>query len=147
MKKTIRPATKEDIPFVFSTWLRGYKFNNQEMTWPIHTSTYYQHHQKVLEHVLVRPGVEVLVCCDGDDPWHIFGYLVLERPNIVHWIFVKKGLRDFTVARMLLKAAQIPESLEGFEFSHFVRAVKVLWKSRRLKGTYNPYLLYDGAGT
>lgn len=104
--------------------------------------TFFDGHQKLLLRLLLKPTVNVSICCDGDDPWHLFGYLISE-PKIVHFIYIKKDLRKFGIATKLLENSGFKKNLEGAQFSHYTGTSELLWKEGKVKGEYNPYLLLE----
>ena len=143
MKRTIRQALESDLAFIFSTWLRSYK-HDSPLTWMIHSDTFFKGHQAYLERLLSRPGIEALVSCNSEDPSHIFGWLVWEKPTLVHFVYVKRALRREGVASELLRKTGLPEDLHGCEISHFTNSAKNLMDLGVVRPTFNPYGGNDG---
>lgn len=63
-----------------------------------------------LTKILDREYVRVTVAFDGEDPDHIYGYLVAEpdeHPPLVYWAYVKQPYRRQGLCKALFKAAGI----------------------------------------
>ena len=130
----IRPARPEDAAFIFGSWLENFW---RESPWAARLTarTFFGPpppappggHRAVVVAVLAR--ARVLVACDLADPDEIVGYFVFE-PGVAHWLYVKKALRGFGVARALLAASDLPTDLAGVRITHPTRS----WLTTRAHG-------------
>ena len=96
-----RPAVPADLPFIFSTFLKGLRHGN---AWfgLIDSDAYFKHYHDALEHILASPKTEVKVSCLRDDQEVILGY-ALSSPTHYHWVFVKKAWRGIGIGRDLMQ--------------------------------------------
>jgi len=136
----IRQYKESDLSFIFSTWLRSYKFNSS-FAKQINNTVFYTYHHKLIEAILAR-GATVLVACDALNPEVVFGYLVFEQAgdlDIVHFSYIKKPFRGFGIFTELLRIGQV--SLDKATFTHYTtKCNKFLELNKAL--TYNPYLVW-----
>src|SRR5271165_681887 len=96
---TIRLGNKEDLPFIFSTWLKSFRYSSS-FAKEIDNETYYKFHQQVIERILSR-SPSIYIACDQLHPDTVFGYIVYEGP-VLHFAYVKKSFRKLGIARALL---------------------------------------------
>jgi len=136
----VRPATSDDIAFIFSTWLHNFK-SGSLFAKRIPYAVFFQNHHRVLERILARPEVQSLVACPSDSPDTIVGYLIHEG-NVVHYVYVKGAFRKLGVARALAVAAKL--DLEKVVCSHWTFAADDLAMKGKL--LYNPYLMFNQRG-
>jgi hypothetical protein len=102
----VRPSIESDLPFVFSTWLKGLRFGCEWFE-DIESRSYFTNYHKVIETILSRPGVEISLAVFKDDPNTILGYSVhqtLGEKKILHWVFTKKSWRKTGIAKRLVPA-------------------------------------------
>jgi GNAT superfamily N-acetyltransferase len=102
----LRLARKEDLNFIFSTWLKGIKGGNDlyRMADP---RSFTLHYGEFMKRKIARTGVLVMVACLKEDNDVILGYSITERIkdyNVLHWIYVKKEWRRIGIAKDLLPA-------------------------------------------
>jgi predicted GNAT family acetyltransferase len=103
----IRTYQPDDFNFVVNSWL-----NSSHELFPARkiNKKYYNKMQTPLFASIIGTS-NILVACNSEDPNHIFGYVVFERLGnevIVHFIYVKKELRTFGIARQMIESG-IPE--------------------------------------
>jgi len=98
---TFRLAAPGDIPFIFSTWLRGLKYGNKALK-KVPNKAFFTEMHKTIEQVMMAPGTLVRVCCLKSDPETVLGYSVASEPGILHWVFVKKAWRSIGVGTDLI---------------------------------------------
>jgi GNAT superfamily N-acetyltransferase len=104
----IRPFQDDDLKFVMSSWLNSFK--SSAWAGPIQNNRYWTVYQAVIEQLLARDGVGVLVACNPEKPYQIFGYIVAEQGfdlPVAHWIYVKQPLRGLGIARALMASCGI----------------------------------------
>ena len=95
-----RTAKAEDIPFIFSTWLRVLRYGNKAFK-AIPSREYYTEMHKAIEIVLKGAETVVNVACLRNDPDTILGYSVT-GPLMLHWVFVKKAWRGIRIGSDLV---------------------------------------------
>ncbi len=117
----VRPYHAEtDCAFVYSTWLRNYKYSSY-FAKRIKPAIFFAGHHAILNHLMAKPTTKGFIAHPKDDTETILGWLVCEphedrRPTI-HFIFVKDAFRHMGVATTLLKAAGI--DLNQITFTHW----------------------------
>jgi len=132
----IRSGAPSDAPFIFSTWLRGYR--RSSFARPIPSSVYFSIHHQVIERIFARPSVQVHVACDPTDSDQIFGYIVSEGTQVIHWVYTKMMYRGRGLARALLFEAGVDPA--HCTFTHLSEMGPEL-QARYPHSVYNPYLL------
>ena len=99
----IRPATQDDIGFIFNSWLKSYR--NSHFAKFITNTVYYENHHKVIEQ-LVKDN-EVKVACNENDPNQLYGYICAGRLDgffVCHYIYVKHSFRAMGIGKSLLNS-------------------------------------------
>lgn len=130
----IRKATKEELPFVYSTWLKSYKHSSQFAA-RIKNNVYYNYHQQIVKRLVSRS--EVLVASESEDG-PVFGYIVFESPNLIHFAYIKKSFRHLGLFKELLKESKL--NLDQCGFTHWTKAVdKIVDLNPNI--LYIPYLV------
>jgi len=148
-KFLVRPAEPDDFAFIFSTWLKSYRYNNQDVS-RVPAELYYRKHHEVIARL--RDRCALPVACLPDSPAVIIGFAALElppallntsslpppapAPPVIHWVYVKRAWRRMGVATRLL--GQLSPS--ACCHSHWTSAIHpwahVKWSGLR----YDPYL-------
>lgn len=98
---TIRAAQESDLPFIFSTWLKGLYHGNEFFSL-INKEAYFSNYHAVVTQILMRSTVQV--ACLIEDPDVVLGYSV-SKGGTLHWVFVKKAWRKLGIAKMLVPAS------------------------------------------
>lgn len=133
----LRLSTEADLPFILSSWLRGYR--QSSVTSGISNTVYYRSHEAALKRLLV--DAVVIVACAKDDPNQIFGYVVGEHDGIaaltVHWVYVKQPFRRLGMAAHLL--ATLRDTPHDVEWHSARTRPSRLFTS---KSALNPYALW-----
>lgn len=91
----VRPMGADDMGFVCNTWVRCLEetpLADTEMRPVIY---------KMIKRVLERPETCCTLACDALDKTTIWGFAVLE-PDVLHIVYVRRSLRGFGLATMLL---------------------------------------------
>lgn len=139
MEIDIRPYDSiADEAFLLSTWIKSYGSSPavRAMPRPIY---FIEQRLRILE--LLRGGeIEIKVACSKEAPELIFGYIVTNKPNTLHYLYVKGTYRNSSVARQLV-APYI-----GNEPLYYTHAPTEGWLYEYIKAAlpnfiYNPYLL------
>jgi hypothetical protein len=104
----VRLANSADRNFIFSTWLKGQRFNSFYYS-EIPQDLYFREYAKVIERILAGHEIEVRVACDESKPEWIAGFAVLDcADEAIHWIYVRGGeYRGNGIARLLLANRRI----------------------------------------
>lgn len=97
-----RGAVPGDLPFVFSTFLKGLRHGNDWFE-RIDQDAYFKHYHEAIEHILADHRTQVKIACLKDDPEVILGYSISSNTHY-HWVFVKKAWRGIGVGRDLMKS-------------------------------------------
>lgn len=132
----VRAAIVDDLPFIFSTWLRSYR-HSSNFAKKISNATFFAWHHKVIERFIERGG-KVLVAHAVGEPGVILGYFCSENDNsIVQYVYVKKAFRKMGIAKELFKVSAVPNNAN---FTHWT--LDTNWITKKLTElNYNPYLL------
>lgn len=130
-----------DINFVKNSWLNCY--SNSPWSGVLHKEEYFKEYAKIVQDVLADRDVKVLVAVnpqESDFEHEIFGYVVYEpQANLVHWVYVKDGLRGLGVGKFLFQSAEISND---FKYTFLtVAGNKILSKKNKSKefNTYHAY--------
>jgi ribosomal protein S18 acetylase RimI-like enzyme len=135
----IRAAYLEDIPFLFATLLKSYRYAST-FARKISNDVFYKYHHAFLEACLQRPGSKVMVAHPKGEPDVILGYVLTEKraggEDVIHFSYVKKSFRQMGVARALWA------TLENKKYTITHYTVDADWIMKKYSNlTYNPYLL------
>lgn len=134
LKVSVRNARLDELPFIYSTWLRSYRHSSQ-FAKKISNETFYEWHHKVIDRFVDRGGV-ILIAHIPEEPDFICGYICVETDgSIVQYAYTRKKWRKQGIAKSLYEAAQAPAI-----FTHWTSDTNWLVK-KLLKLNYNPYLL------
>ena len=139
-----RVATKDDLNFIFSSWLRSYREFDRYWAKSIPKLLYFDHHKRIVESIL---GISVtLMAVDVEDPGHIYGYIVFQPTKtltIGHYCYVKSSFRMLGIASRLfdemMKVSShkdgipVPCSHAGEMFHNYLK--------RKWNLVFNPYVL------
>lgn len=96
-----RDAVLEDKNLIYSTFLKGLYYGESWYT-IIPKNIFMENYHKVLDMLLSIPTTKVLVACSNTDPDQIYGYSILGKPGVLHWVFVKTKFRGQGIARDLV---------------------------------------------
>ncbi len=138
----LRPVKKEDVPFIFNSWLKSYRDASQVAGVP--NTLYYAEQHRIIEEILSNSATRVIIACSPDDHDQMFGYVVYKAPladtNLcVHWIYVKHSFRMFGIARMIYDL-MTDCSARTFTYSHTTKiSAKLVKKFSQF--VYNPFIL------
>lgn len=140
----IRQAGEDDMPFIFSTWLRNYRHSSTGFAQDIDKEVYYDFHHQVISRIVSRHA-HVLLAVDKQDPTVIFGYLVLEwfpdKFSVIHYGYVKKAFRNLGLFNSLLKAASVGRNKVLYTHKTELGEKLIEHKKGVLECQYNPYLI------
>ncbi|HEX9052278.1 MAG TPA: GNAT family N-acetyltransferase [Anaeromyxobacter sp.] len=115
----IRHAEPSDVAVVSETWLESYR-NDSPWAHRLTDRVFFAHHQPAVAELLSRSCA--LVACDPQDERVVYGAVVWEpltpEGPALHWVYVRKALRRFGIARRLLAATDLPPDLAGVNVTH-----------------------------
>lgn len=130
-KWAIRPANKDDIPFIYATWLNSYYHDSWARS--VKKTIYFDNYKHVIDQLL--QDSEVKVACLPENTNVILGFLV-EQLNIVHYCFVKEAFRRMGVAKSLFDH-------EKAYITHITRSFSPILRDHEETFTYNPFILFN----
>lgn len=136
----LREPDKEDINFIFSSWLKSFRTSNFAKN--VSNTIYFDQHHKVIESLLQNS--KVIIACNRDDKKQIFGYIVATRIDgifTVHYAYVKHTYRRLGIGKLLLSA-----------FNHDIRDLSCYTHDTHMGNklaakfnfVYHPYLMIIG---
>lgn len=129
----IRKAKPEDVDYITATWLNSvYEQCKRDMK----KSVFMPNHNKLIKERL--PLMRCLVACNPEDQDQIYGYIVFNRPSVVHFAYTKGVFRKLGVFKKLLDAAEIKKDIEA---THKGPMFKTL--ESKLTLVFNPYKFYE----
>lgn len=130
----IRPATKDDHSFIYSSWLKS--FRDGPAVKGITNQTFYKEQHDLIESLLLDPTTTALVACNPSDDSQIYGYIVASG-SVLHWVYVKLTFRQFGIAKTLELGA-----VKG-DKKFYTHLPKMMHRtcSQFANYEYNPYLL------
>lgn len=133
------PASETEKGFVYSTWLKNYKFSSY-FAKRIKHAVFYKGHHQIVTHILEKPEVKTFVANPKNDPDTILGFLTCETGEkpVVHFVFVKDAFRKMGVATALMRHAEIDPS--NLTFTHWTLPVDELIR-KFPEMIYDPYKL------
>ena len=133
----LRPLVEEDRSFIFSSWLKSYRFSHfgEKIT----NTIYFEEHHKIVERLL--DNSKVLIACNESDPSQLYGYIVVEEEGgilVVHFLYVKHTFRNVGIGKTLLDAVGHSTD-KASVYTHHTRMADKL--SSKYNFVYHPYLL------
>jgi hypothetical protein len=148
----IRPATSDDVPWIYSSWLKSFREHGGGMS-RIPREVYYKYQRLRIEKTTSTPGVITIVACPSDNEAQILGWLC-GAPNVAryecvwHYGHVKSTHRRQGIMRALIAAFGMSK-LNECAYTHHT---KITWHENDRLNTvhmseiapfrwqYNPYL-------
>ena len=127
---SIRPAVKEDHPFIYSSWLQSLWAGNETFKL-INRALYFKKYHDIVENLITKANSVVLIACLLDDPDIILGFSTSEAGRL-HYVFVKENWRNIGLARDL--------SCPFNEVSHITRMGAGIFKKHNQQVPFNPFL-------
>lgn len=149
----IRPATGDDVPWIYSSWLKSFREHGSGIT-RIPRETYYKHQRQRVEKITSTPGVATIVACAAENNEHILGWLcgavgLTPYDAVFYYGHVKSTHRRRGIMRAMVAAFGVSKTSQCAYTHH----TKVAWdeidkkKSVHLSAIlplnwhYNPYLI------
>lgn len=95
----VRDGVEDDRPFIFATMLRGLFYGDSWFS-EVPKAIFMQEYHGIVERLL--DTAEIRVACLKDDPEVILGYALINAPDTVHFVFIKKAFRGIGIAKSLV---------------------------------------------
>lgn len=139
----IRPATQDDVKFIFNSWLKSYK--HSKFAKPIISTIYFTEHHRIIESML--KNYETLVACNADDPDQIYGFAngdLIQGVFCINYVYVKQSFRNFKICTKLLLALGY-DSTKASVRSHETRISEKITDGKDFfkKNMYHPYIMLN----
>lgn len=131
----IREPKPTDLNFIQSSFLKSMK-KESALGRACSTRVFFKEFTKVIDYILDRS--EILIACDQSNEDTILGYLIYE-PTVVHYAYVKNGLRELNIARDLILHA-FPDAKSVVHTQSTNDSKKIAKKYPEL--IFNPFSLY-----
>lgn len=134
----LRQANENDKNFIFSKWLKNYKFSSR-FAKRIKNDVFYKWHQLILENILRRPNTHVIIAHPTDEPdvnLAFICYEVVDDTKVIHYVFVKPEFRNFGLGRTLYNYA-LNDSIGGY-FTHWTYPIDAI-EPKLIGMIYDPY--------
>jgi GNAT superfamily N-acetyltransferase len=122
---TVREATPEDMPFIFSSWYTAHRPHAKHVAIP----EYNEGQNRLMRGIASRASI--VVAASADYPDEILGYCVSEG-DALHFLYVKSVYRGMGIARGLVSGK--------FKWYTFWMGEKGRSFAEKFGLTYNPYL-------
>lgn len=119
----IRPRKATDLNFILATFSKSMKIESS-LGRSCSAEVFFKGFQKVVDYILERS--EILVACEVHDENTILGYLVFEKPDLIHYAYVRPTLHKLNIAKDLIKLA-FPEA-KSLRFSLSTNSSKEISK-------------------
>ena len=139
---SIRNAKGLDLNFIYATLINSFcvdRVGGKTCPDRIFQSEYRQ----VLDHILSNPLTVTRIACKPDEPEVIYGYLIGEPPNTLHYTFIKEDFRRLGIAAALFD--NLFGHLSPICNTHETKTSRRLYMARNKQEPaliHNPYLLY-----
>lgn len=130
----IRAATKDDNPFIFSSWLKSYKIFAKGIT----RQVYFREHHRLIEGLL--KNAETYVAVNAKDDNQIYGWICMDGSQpckILHFIYVKSSFRNMGIGKTMFELI----GDDDFFYTHETLNMGIFSE----KGIFSPYLAFWGA--
>lgn len=126
----IRHGTGSDYPFVLDSWLKSYSHSPRAAKLGHRYFSEMEHDARLL---LSRS--ELLLATDTDSTDVLFGWMCLEKPTYLHYVYVKHAARRRGIATELLHSSGLDNRVEYTCKPHS----KLEQKAKVLGWRFQPY--------
>lgn len=130
MEIAIRNITEADVPFIYSTWLKGLRYGNETFK-QMEADVFFKNYEPILDAHFKRSGFRCIVACLKDEPDVILGWAAVQY-TILHFSFVKKAWRAQGIMNRMLQHSEIRSCSHLTKAGNAIR-VKKGWE-------FNPFL-------
>jgi hypothetical protein len=111
---SIRPYESTDAAIVYDSWLKSMA-DELEIGDPDERRRFVRA-QKPAVDALIADG-ETLVATPRKDTTRVMGWICFKRPDILHFIFVKKDFRLGKIARQLILFSELPAKCRASHYT------------------------------
>lgn len=129
----IRKAVPNDLDFITASWLNS-SYDTQKRD--LKKDIFFPNHNRMIKERM--PLLKCLVACNPEDEDQIYGYIVFNRPNTLHFGYTKSTFRLYRVFTRLLVEAGIQAPVT---VTHKAPAYKIL--EGKYSFVFNPYLFIE----
>ncbi len=98
----IRPAQGDDLPFIYSTWAKSFRYGSN-FGKSCRNSVFYPQFNRVIDLILDDSSTITVVACLPEEPEVILSYLVYQ-PDVIQYAFTKFAFRNLGISRSLLES-------------------------------------------
>jgi hypothetical protein len=131
----IRPAEGSDLNFIYVTWVNAL-WLDVYCGRGLKKSAFRAKYLTIIDSILADPESKILVACDPNDPFVIYGYLVAKPPT-AHFTFIKSQFRKLGIAKSLFLSLKCSGAS-----THWTSRLKPIAK-KYPELTYHPHLLFQ----
>jgi hypothetical protein len=132
----IRPATGNDLSFIYDTWLKSYRCDSA-LGKSCKKSVYFDEYKLVLDRILLEANT--IIAHFTDDTDLILAYMVYE-PGVIHYAFCKEAFRRLGIVTGLFKHA-FPGALSPLYITHRTAGASPILYSKQFL-VHNPFILF-----
>ncbi len=103
----LRDVRQEDMPFIFKSWVRSYTSAlAKSLAAPLCKSDLFGAVQIVVDRVIARPETRIVVAQDATVDDQLWGFVVYEPGDLLHFIYVKHLARRRGIGTRLKQLAE-----------------------------------------
>ena len=117
----IRPANAGDAAYVLHSWRSSFAYSKRADLQAYDEDLYFFLMARFVQRLFKDKGTDIVVACNPADPGTVIGFAVLTGPEL-HYVYVRKGLRGYGVARALLAGRDV--KTYSFETDQFLEHFK-----------------------
>lgn len=122
-----RTARKEDVNFIFDSWLKSWRKSKYAGVIP--NNLYYSTYRSTIENLVAR-GAELTVACPENNDDHILGWICHEKTSdsfaVIHYLYVKDPFMKQGIDGLLLDC--VGGSKPGFYTFNYAQVANVCRK-------------------
>jgi len=134
----IRPATQEDVGFIFNAWLKSYR--NSNFARQLSNTIYFAEHHKVIERLL--RNYTTVIACNPEDPEQIYGFInagFTDNIFTLNYVYIKHPFRKMGIAKELFNVFE--HSMEYASiYTHKTRVAEKLEEKYNM--IHHPYVAF-----
>ena len=133
MNILIRDAQPNDIPFIYSTWLRAYRYDSA-LGKTCRNTVFFEEYKRVLDRILQNKETNIKVLTAQDAQSTIFSYIVYDAASL-HFAYTKEDFRGLGLVRRLVEGAFLPQKRPEITHLQPIHNINVCIKSNIQPGT------------
>lgn len=102
-----RAHTSEDLAFILDSWGSSY-FKGCSVHKRLSPNEFHEFHRPQRMRFFSKPNTTCIVASPSDDPWHIMGWIAVEKIAsglILHYVYVKDAFKNQKIAQQLIQRA------------------------------------------